>query len=1267
MAISKVVVVDGNNLIVQIDRGVAGRGITDIQPIEIDNALYLEFFFTDGTTETVGPVGTIQYIGQSPIVVNASTISLSTVPVNLGGTGATTASAARTNLNAADQATTITAGTGLSGGGSLAANRTLSIANTAVTAGSYGSASNTLSATVNAQGQLTALAATPIAVANTQVSGLGTMSTQNANSVAITGGSVTGITDLAVVDGGTGASDASGARTNLGAAASAITINAGTGLSGGGDLSSNRTLSIASTGVTAAAYGSASKTLTATVNAQGQLTVLADTNIAIANTQVSGLGTASTLNAGVALGVATLDAGGTVPLSQIPASIQGGVSYQGSWNASTNTPTLTSSVGTKGYYYVVSVAGSTNLNGITDWLPGDWAIFNGTAWQKIDNTDAVASVNGYTGVVVLTAADVGAPPTARTISAGTGLSGGGDLSANRTISLADTAVTAGAYGSASKTLTATVNAQGQLTALSASDIAIANTQVSGLGTMSTQNANSVSITGGSVTGITDLAIADGGTGQSTAAAAITALTGTQVAGRYLRSDGTNAALSAIQAADVPTLNQNTTGTAAGLSATLAIASGGTGQTTANAAFNALAPSQTGNSGKYLTTDGSNTSWANNPLGTVTSVGVSGGTTGLTTSGGPVTTSGTITLAGTLATTNGGTGLTSFTANGVVYASSTSALATGSALTFDGQTFGLNSPNNGIPIINTGSTGSAANQYIVLNHSPGGGAYVYTSIQLSGTDMFAGGGNLSSYAGSAVINAPGSTGGVIFKTFGTEGFRLTSTSLYTASGINVGIGTSSPTQKLTVAGGIASTTGISALAASTAFFDFNAGSARFAAVSGTTGTAASILFSQYSSNGSVGRDAMTLDSSGNLGLGVTPSAWATYKALQVNTTGVFSNVSGTTRVGDNFYYDGSNYRYLTSSYVSMEQYNGGAGGFAWFTAPTGTAGDAISFTQAMTLDASGRLGIGNTSPDTTLAIGSSAGSGSNGLGIYLARGATTNFLEAYDGTKTFIGGTDSSNGYVKVGSLSNHPVAIVQSNGAAIYIDTSKNVGIGTSSPTQKLEVRTATDKITQFLSGSGTAVQWQTINDAKTANVPLAISTLETYFLTNGTERMRLDSSGNLLVGTSAFANSNTNSAILQASGGTCAFIIQHDTGNVSGNAYEVFNYNGSAIGSITQSGTTAVLYNVTSDQRLKENIQDAAPASALIDALQVREYDWKADGSHQRYGFIAQELVTVVPEAVHQPADPEEMMAVDYSKLVPMLVKEIQSLRKRLADAGIA
>lgn len=86
--------------------------------------------------------------------------------------------------------------------------------------------------------------------------------------------------------------------------------------------------------------------------------------------------------------------------------VLGGAIYQSVWNASTNSPTLTSGTGTKGYYYIVSVAGATNLDGITDWQVGDWAIFNGTTWNKVDNTDAVSSVNGFTGSVSLTTSNI---------------------------------------------------------------------------------------------------------------------------------------------------------------------------------------------------------------------------------------------------------------------------------------------------------------------------------------------------------------------------------------------------------------------------------------------------------------------------------------------------------------------------------------------------------------------------------------------------------------------------------------------------------------------------------------------------------------------------------------------------------------------------------------------------------------------------------------------------------------------------------------------
>ncbi len=176
----------------------------------------------------------------------------------------------------------------------------------------------------------------------------------------------------------------------------------------------------------------------------------------------------------------------------------GAVTYKGTWDAATNTPTLASGVGTQGDYYVVNVAGTTNLDGITDWEIGDWAIFNGTVWQKVDNTDAVTSVNGQVGTVVLTAANVNAAPSNVHVIAGTGLGGGGNLEANVTIFMANTTVTPATYGDAATVAVFTVDAQGRLTSASNATIAVTNSQVSGLGTMSTQDASNVSITGGTI-------------------------------------------------------------------------------------------------------------------------------------------------------------------------------------------------------------------------------------------------------------------------------------------------------------------------------------------------------------------------------------------------------------------------------------------------------------------------------------------------------------------------------------------------------------------------------------------------------------------------------------------------------------------------------------------------------------------------------------------------------------------------------------------------
>jgi hypothetical protein len=233
------------------------------------------------------------------------------------------------------------------------------------------------------------------------------------------------------------------------------------------------------------------------------------------------------------------------------------------------------------------------------------------------------------------------------------------------------------------------------------------------------------------------------------------------------------------------------------------------------------------------------------------------------------------------------------------------------------------------------------------------------------------------------------------------------------------------------------------------------------------------------------------------------------------------------------------------------------------------------------------------------------------------------------------------------------------------LDASGNLGVGTTSPVGRLDV--VGDYARFFENASGAEVYVRGYYGGASVAAIQVVSNSPLAFLTSNQERARIDAAGNLLVGTTTVGNTNSDSMSFRVgSGGAGAAFINHANGTASGIVYAGFGYNGNQIGTITQSGTTAVLYNVTSDQRLKENIQDAASSSDLIDSIQVRQYDWKSDGSHQRYGFIAQELVTVAPEAVHQPVDPDEMMAVDYSKLVPMLVKEIQSLRKRLAAANL-
>jgi len=137
------------------------------------------------------------------------------------------------------------------------------------------------------------------------------------------------------------------------------------------------------------------------------------------------------------------------------SAVTGALVYQGTWDAATNNPALASSVGTKGDYYVVSVSGSTNLNGITDWVVSDWCVFNGTVWQKVDNSEVIYVSN---------------------VATGTGLTGG-PITSTGTVSLANTAVTIGTYGGATNVASFTVDQQGRLTSASNVTIAIGNSNL----------------------------------------------------------------------------------------------------------------------------------------------------------------------------------------------------------------------------------------------------------------------------------------------------------------------------------------------------------------------------------------------------------------------------------------------------------------------------------------------------------------------------------------------------------------------------------------------------------------------------------------------------------------------------------------------------------------------------------------------------------------------------------------------------------------------
>lgn len=315
---------------------------------------------------------------------------------------------------------------------------------------------------------------------------------------------------------------------------------------------------------------------------------------------------------------------------------------------------------------------------------------------------------------------------------------------------------------------------------------------------------------------------------------------------------------------------------------------------------------------------------------------------------------------------------------------------------------------------------------------------------------------------------------------------------------------------------------------------------------------------------------------------------------------------------------------------------------------------VGGSEKMRLDASGNLGVGTASPTTKL---------------HLAGASASNIYTRWsNGTQDFYAGISSGNN-VLLGTLSNDSVQFWANNAERMRLDTSGNLGVGTTAPISDAGVTIGNDS-----SGSATVKLAFSTSGTERASISMGggggemrlTSGYSGYgglmtFYANGSERARITSSGEFYVGTSTGPSSaQSGFAVSKDTNGT--YLRNACTITTTRTHFEFVNGNGT-VGSIETNGS-ATAYNTSSDRRLKENIVAAGPSGPVIDAIEVVQHDWKA-GGHVRFGVIAQDLYDVAPEAVSagdDGAEIEKTWGVDYSKLVPLLLAEIQSLRARVA-----
>jgi hypothetical protein len=384
----------------------------------------------------------------------------------------------------------------------------------------------------------------------------------------------------------------------------------------------------------------------------------------------------------------------------------------------------------------------------------------------------------------------------------------------------------------------------------------------------------------------------------------------------------------------------------------------------------------------------------------------------------------------------------------------------------------------------------------------------------------------------------------------------------------------------------------------------------------------------------GGEKMRLDASGNLGLGVTPSAWGLSgaKAAQVINASFWGYLNNA-YVSANNYNDGTGNKYIATGFAS--RYEQSSGAHVWQTAPSGTA---------------------NT---TTITNGVSY--------TIITSGNQTAFGAADNNVGTSFTATSS-------GTLSSGTVTQNISFTQAMTLDASGDLGVGTTSPKNNTGYATFTlnnvtnGGVVQFCQADTTIGQLFFDGNGGTLrtsnNKPMV-------FGTDNTERARITSGGEVLFGLNAQTNTPANGFVFQNLGTTSSqVLIGHSNSSGSGTYYEAYFYDSTVIGSVTQNGTTGVLYNITSDYRLKTVTGPVTDAGSRIDALEPVEYTWKANGSSAR-GFLAHKFQEVYPNSVTGQKDAIDAegnpvyqnMQASTSEVIADLVAELQSLRARVAQ----